>query len=287
MATTWAADSTFGSMISSSRGPALPTTSMTSYAVHFVDQSFTRTQSTLSPHSWSRTAAATLARDASFSLGATASSRSRNTMSAGMPGPLPSIFSLEPGMDRHERRGRSRERADMASKATAGRAASANRWPRPPAPPAGASTVTTMAVRVQVVIDCHDPDRLARFWADLLGYQLEPPPEGFDSWEAWLTEHGIPESEWNSASAIVDPDQAGPRIFLQRVPEDKVVKNRVHLDVNAGGVRGTPAEERRANVDAAVEKVVAAGGAKVRLVEERGERHFVMHDPEGNEFCLQ
>ena len=51
MATTWAADSTFGSMISSRRGPALPTTSITSNTVHFVDQSFTRTHRTLSPHS--------------------------------------------------------------------------------------------------------------------------------------------------------------------------------------------------------------------------------------------
>ncbi|HEY8093679.1 MAG TPA: VOC family protein [Acidimicrobiales bacterium] len=144
-----------------------------------------------------------------------------------------------------------------------------------------------MAIAVQVTFDCADPDRLAHFWADLLGYQLDPPPEGYDSWAAWLTEHGIPESEWNSASAIVDPERVGPRIFLQRVPEPKQVKNRVHLDVNVGGGRGTPAEERRAKVDAAVERVLAAGGTKVRLVEERGERHIVMQDPEGNEFCLQ
>jgi glyoxalase superfamily protein len=144
-----------------------------------------------------------------------------------------------------------------------------------------------MAVRVQVVFDCHDPDRLAHFWAELLGYQLEPPPPGYDSWEAWLTEHGIPESDWNMASAIVDPEGVGPRIFLQRVPEDKQVKNRVHLDVNAGGPRGTPADERTAAVDAAVERAVGLGATKVRLVEERGERHYVMQDIEGNEFCLQ
>ncbi len=58
-------------------------------------------------------ACATRAREASFSFGATASSRSRNTMSAGIPGPLPNIFSDDPGIDKQERRGRSRERGDM------------------------------------------------------------------------------------------------------------------------------------------------------------------------------
>jgi catechol 2,3-dioxygenase-like lactoylglutathione lyase family enzyme len=144
-----------------------------------------------------------------------------------------------------------------------------------------------MAVPIQVTFDCADPDRLAHFWADLLGYELDSPPEGFDSWEAWLTEHGVPESEWNSASAVSDPDGRGPRIFFQRVPEQKQQKNRVHLDVNAGGARGRPDDERRAGVDAAVERAIAIGATKVRLVEERGERWYVMLDPEGNEFCLQ
>jgi len=144
-----------------------------------------------------------------------------------------------------------------------------------------------MALSVQVTFDCADPDRLAHFWADLLGYQLDPPPPGYDSWEAWLTEQGIPESDWNMASAVSDPDGPGPRIFFQRVPEPKEVKNRVHLDVNAGGPRGTPDDERREAVDAAVERAIALGATKVRLVEERGERHYVMQDVEGNEFCLQ
>lgn len=144
-----------------------------------------------------------------------------------------------------------------------------------------------MATTVQVTFDCHDPDRLARFWAELIGYRLDPPPPGFDSWPDWLIEQGIPESEWNSASAISDPDGRGPRFYFQRVPEPKTVKNRVHLDVNAGGPAGTPPEERRAAVDAAVERAIKLGATKVRLVEERGERHYVMQDPEGNEFCLQ
>jgi hypothetical protein len=144
-----------------------------------------------------------------------------------------------------------------------------------------------MAIAVQVTFDCHDPDALARFWAAILDYELDPPPPGFDSWEAWLREQGIPESEWNSASAVSDPDGRGPRLFFQRVPEEKQVKNRVHLDVNAGGPRGTPDDERRTAVDAAVDRAVSLGATQVRLVEERGERHYVMQDPEGNEFCLQ
>ena len=144
-----------------------------------------------------------------------------------------------------------------------------------------------MATTFQVTFDCSDPDALAHFWAALLGYELDAPPPGFDSWEAWLREMGIPESEWNSASAVSDPDGQGPRLFFQRVPEQKELKNRVHLDVNAGGPRGTPDDERRAAVDAAVERAIGLGATKVRLVEERGERHYVMQDPESNEFCLQ
>jgi len=144
-----------------------------------------------------------------------------------------------------------------------------------------------VAIPVQVTFDCADPDRLAHFWADVLGYELDPPPPGYDSWEAWLIEQGIPESDWNMASAISDPDGHGPRIFFQRVAEPKELKNRVHLDVNAGGSRGAPDDERRAEVDAAVQRAVAIGATKVRLVEERGGRHYVMQDIEGNEFCLQ
>ena len=144
-----------------------------------------------------------------------------------------------------------------------------------------------MTTTVQITFDCHDPDALARFWAALLGYELDPPPPGYDSWEAWLRDQGIPESDWNSASAVSDPDGRGPRIFFQRVPEQKVSKNRVHLDVNAGGPRGTPEAERREAVDGAVERAISLGATRIRLVEERGERHYVMQDPEGNEFCLQ
>src|SRR3954469_25734663 len=72
-----------------------------------------RTQSTRSPQSRFLMASTTLPRAASFSSGATESSRSRNVMSAGMVGPLARKRSLDPGTDRHERRGRSLLRADI------------------------------------------------------------------------------------------------------------------------------------------------------------------------------
>jgi hypothetical protein len=144
-----------------------------------------------------------------------------------------------------------------------------------------------MAVPVQVTFDCIDPDRLAHFWADLLAYQMDPPPTGYGSWEDWLREHDVPESEWNSASAVSDPEGHGPRIYFQRVPEPRERKNRVHLDVNVGGPRGTPDAERRAAVDAAVERAIGLGATKVRFVEGRGGSHYLMQDVEGNEFCLQ
>jgi hypothetical protein len=145
-----------------------------------------------------------------------------------------------------------------------------------------------MATGVQVVIDCADPAQLSGFWATALHYKLEDPPEGFATWEAWLADAGIPETEWNSASALVDPDGAGPRIYFQRVPESKVVKNRVHLDLNVSKKREVGAEEGRRRVDAEVERLTGAGATVVRPGgEERGEYWVVMQDPEGNEFCVQ
>ena len=144
-----------------------------------------------------------------------------------------------------------------------------------------------MGTSIQVVIDCSDPAELARFWATALHYVVQPPPEGFDSWEAALRAWGVPETDWNKASAVVDPDGAGPRLFFQRVPEPKSVKNRVHLDINASGPDGTPPDERRALVDDEVARLRSAGATIAREVEERGERWVVMQDPEGNEFCVQ
>jgi len=144
-----------------------------------------------------------------------------------------------------------------------------------------------MATSVQVVIDCAEPARLANFWASALGYKLQDPPDGYSTWEEFLRAMRIPEEDWNSASAVVDPEGKGPRVYFQRVPEGKVVKNRVHLDLNVGGGRETPIEKRKARVDEEAERLVGEGATRVRPVDQRGEYWVFMQDPEGNEFCLQ
>jgi len=125
---------------------------------------------------------------------------------------------------------------------------------------------------------------MSQFWAAALGYKLQDPPTGFDSWEDWLREYDIPEEDWNSMGAVVDPDGNGPRLLFQRVPETKSIKNRVHLDLNVGLPRD---EGTRGRVVDASARLQALGAAKLREVEERGEFWIVMQDPEGNEFCLQ
>jgi hypothetical protein len=122
-----------------------------------------------------------------------------------------------------------------------------------------------MATSIQVTFDCADPRRLARFWATVLGYKEQDPPEGYASWESFLAAQGVPEEQWNSANAIIDPDGIGPRIFFQRVPEPKTVKNRVHLDVNVGGNRTTPHDERLRQVNAAAERLIEAGATKLHM----------------------
>ncbi len=144
-----------------------------------------------------------------------------------------------------------------------------------------------MATKVQVVFDCADPDRLARFWATAVGYKLQDPPEGYATWEDFLRELGVPEAQWNSAGAVVDPDGAGPRIYFQKVPEGKSAKNRVHLDLNVGGGRETPIEERKARIHAEAERLVGEGATRLGEVDERGGYCINMLDPEGNEFDLQ
>ena len=142
-----------------------------------------------------------------------------------------------------------------------------------------------MAYSVQVTFDCADPDALARFWADALGYVVQPPPPGHESWPDFLASIGVPESEWGSASAVVDPDDKGPRLFFQRVPEGKTAKNRVHLDVNVGA--GLDGAERRAKAEAEAERLANLGATELRRAEEHGEFWIVLRDPEGNEFCVQ
>src|SRR3954469_3059795 len=90
----------------------------------------------------------------------------------------------------------------------------------------------TSLKQFQVTFDCAEPERVARFWCEVLGYVVPPPPEGFASWDEF--DRAQPPEQQGSAYACVDPSGVGPRLFFQRVPEGKVVKNRVHLDVRVG-----------------------------------------------------
>jgi len=140
---------------------------------------------------------------------------------------------------------------------------------------------------VQVTFDCADPAALAGFWCEVLGYRVEPPPAGFDSWDQALDAWGVPPEERNSRSAAVPPaGDSGPRLFFQRVPEGKTVKNRVHLDVRAAP--GAEGDERMTRLDAEATRLVGLGATRVRRFEpDRMDAGFVlMQDPEGNEFCL-
>jgi Glyoxalase-like domain len=145
-------------------------------------------------------------------------------------------------------------------------------------------------VRFQLVIDCADPDRLARFWAAALHYELEPVPDGFDSWDDYYRDLGVGEEDLGiGEDSIVDPYGDGPRIWFQRVPDRKTVKNRLHLDISAGGDRSVRIETRTARVDAEVQRLVGLGATMTRLLAEPGLDHcaVAMTDSEGNEFDVK
>ena len=114
-----------------------------------------------------------------------------------------------------------------------------------------------MACRVtELAIDCRDPHALARFWAEVLGYAVTG------------TEDDLVE--------LTGPPGSGPSLVLVRVPEDKVVKNRVHLDVNA-----TDRDQ-----DGEVERILALGATRADVGQGPDVSWVVLADPEGNEFCV-
>jgi len=138
-----------------------------------------------------------------------------------------------------------------------------------------------VAQRIKVAIDCQDPDRLAAFWMSVLDYEIDDPPTGYSSWAELSAAQAVdPGEAWIK---IRDPEGGGPTLLFHRVPEAKKVKNRVHLDVRA------PDEgpgERPAKVEAFIARVIGSGGSKVRDVVDDAGYFAVMHDPEGNEFCV-
>ncbi|MCX4835646.1 VOC family protein [Streptomyces sp. NBC_01016] len=127
----------------------------------------------------------------------------------------------------------------------------------------------TSIKKVQITFDCAEPVRVARFWCEVLGYVMPP---GADEDEAW--------------SACADPQGEGPRFFFQRVPEGKVVKNRVHVDVRAGV--GLVGDERLAVLEAEAERLYKLGATHVltQRADEENESCITLQDIEGNEFCL-
>jgi hypothetical protein len=144
-------------------------------------------------------------------------------------------------------------------------------------------------VRFQVVVDCADADRLARFWAAALHYEFAPPPAGFDTWNDFYRALGLPEDELaDGADRISDPAGQGPVIWFHVVPESKVAKNRLHFDIHASGERTDPIETRRQRVDAEATRLAALGATITGALDEGGLDHYAvgMRDPEGNEFDI-
>jgi hypothetical protein len=139
--------------------------------------------------------------------------------------------------------------------------------------------------QVQVTFDCAEPERVARFWCEVLGYVLPPPPAGSAAPED--ADGALPPGHQGPAFASCsDPSGVGPRLFFQRVPEGKVVKNRVHLDVRVG--TGLVGEERLAALEAECARLVPLGAVRGQLLVADGvnESCLLMQDIEGNEFCL-
>jgi hypothetical protein len=155
-----------------------------------------------------------------------------------------------------------------------------------------------MATEFQVTVDCALPARMVRFWCEALHYVPEPPPVGFDNWYDFLRSIGVPAGELDAereefpdgdlCDSVVDPDGRGPRIWFQKVPEAKQLKNRLHFDLEVGGGHQVPVEERRRRIRAEAQRLVAAGARLLRELDTEGLDHFAITllDPEGNEFCL-
>ncbi len=140
-----------------------------------------------------------------------------------------------------------------------------------------------MAFDFQVAIDCAEPHVLADWWAEALGWQVEPQDEAFIR-RMIAAGHAAEEDTleyrgalvWKQGAALTSPDPGRPRVLFQQVPEAKTVKNRVHLDLIPDGTR-----------DAEVARLVEAGA---RQLDDRrqpdGKGWVVLADPEGNELCI-
>ncbi|MFK0234129.1 VOC family protein [Streptomyces vinaceus] len=142
-----------------------------------------------------------------------------------------------------------------------------------------------MAYTFQVTIDSADPHPLADWWADALGWEVEPTDEEFvrrmvaggqASEEDTTTHRGA--LVWKVGAAIRHPEgtERAPRVLFQLVPEAKTVKNRVHLDVRTGS--DDPKQ--------VVERLIARGARHLHDSSQGPYTWTTLADPEGNELCI-
>lgn len=141
----------------------------------------------------------------------------------------------------------------------------------------------------QLTIDANDPALLAQFWSRALGYQSAPPDEPDTTWNAhYRARLG---SEQAFADRLFDPAGRRPPIWFQQVPEAKAGKNRLHLDLYpTARDKSLPMRRRIEIVEAKVAELVGLGASVERRTrhDDPGDPIYfvVMHDPEGNEFCV-
>ncbi|MGP9781567.1 glyoxalase [Arthrobacter sp. MYb211] len=144
-----------------------------------------------------------------------------------------------------------------------------------------------MATTWALTFDCNSPVEQAKFWKAALDYADAPPPSGFTSWTDWLIACDVPEDEWDDGAAICDPTGEGPQISMLKVPEGKIAKNRIHLDLKVGLGRNQPAHLRRQRIEEKVGLLMRLGASELARHCINGELdHVVLADPEGNEFCV-
>ena len=116
----------------------------------------------------------------------------------------------------------------------------------------------------ELAIDCADPDALARFWCAVLDYDVQDEADGLVTIGSPL----VPEGRKR-------PGPVPPTLSFARVPEGKIVKNRLHIDVN-------PTDREQ---DEEVQRLLDLGARRADVGQ--GEQSWVvLADPEGNEFCV-
>ena len=143
-----------------------------------------------------------------------------------------------------------------------------------------------MSVAFGITFDCAHAGNLAEFWAAALGYEVQPPPPGFDTWKAWCEANEV-EYDPGHMAAINDPEKKGARLLFIRVPEAKTAKNRMHIDIHVSAGPPAAPEERVPAIEAKTAELEALGAKRVgEIKQEFGAAWQVMTDPEGNEFCV-